>query len=157
MMRILIVSDTHGNKWSFLDAVKNEPTAEYLYFLGDGSREFDEIKNTYGTRLACIGVCGNCDFASSLPKRDIRTINGQKIYATHGYVENVKYGLNTLKYSAMSEKCQLVLFGHTHQPLTLYEEGVHYFNPGSLHNGFYGVADITDNGIICINKKLPNY
>ena len=74
--------------------------------------------------------------------------------ATHGYVQNVKFGLEDLILEAVSEKCDIVLFGHTHKPESIYKDGIYYFNPGSLRDGCYGVIDITENGIICINKKL---
>ncbi len=156
-MRILVVSDSHGSRFDFFDAVEREPTAEYIYFLGDGYREYEEIACTYGDKKACIGVGGNCDFGCTLPARDIRTIEGQRIYATHGYVERVKYGIYDLEYTARQEKCSIVLFGHTHEKLNTYRDGVYFFNPGSLRDGFYGVVDITEKGIMCIHKNLNTY
>lgn len=156
-MRILVVSDSHGNKWNMFDAVEQEPSAQYIYFLGDGYREFEELTYIYGDKIACIGVNGNCDFGCDLPGRDIRTIEGCKIYATHGYAEGVKHGLYDLEYEARRENCTLVLFGHTHEKLNTYRDGIYIFNPGSLRDGFYGVVDITEKGVICINKNLVSY
>lgn len=156
-MRIVVTSDSHGKRWNLFDILEKEPTAEIFYFLGDGQREYDELVNTNKNRLAFIGVNGNCDFNSSLPAKDIRTINGKKIYATHGYMEKVKFGLWGLEETAVNEKCDIVLFGHTHQPFNSYKDGVYYFNPGSVREGFYGVVDITEKGVICINKNLLTY
>lgn len=42
-----------------------------------------------------------------------------------------------------------MLFGHTHQPLTEYDDGLYMLNPGSLHGGgTYGVLDITAAGVV---------
>ena len=153
-MRILVLSDSHRHNFNLFTAITEEPTAEVVYFLGDGANEFEEAKLIYGREQAFIGVRGNCDFLSSLPDRDIRTICGKKIMATHGYVQNVKFGLTDLQLEAVSEKCDIVLYGHTHIPLSTYKDGIYYFNPGSLKDGCYGVIDVTNNGVICINKKL---
>lgn len=153
-MRILVLSDSHRHNFNLFTAITEEPTAEVVYFLGDGANEFEEAQLIYGKEQAFIGVRGNCDLSSSLPERDIRTICGKRILATHGYLQNVKFGLTDLQLEAVSEKCDIVLYGHTHIPYSTYKDGIYYFNPGSLREGCYGVVDITDNGIICINKKL---
>ena len=153
-MRILVLSDSHRHNFNLFTAIEEEPTAEVVYFLGDGANEFEEARLIYGAEKAFIGVRGNCDYACSLPDRDIRTICDKKIMATHGYVQQVKFGLMDLQLEAVSEKCDIVLFGHTHMPESIYKDGIYYFNPGSLKEGCYGVIDITENGIICINKKL---
>lgn len=136
------------------EAVEREPSAEAVFFLGDGFREYDELVKKYSHKIAFIGVKGNCDLYCDLPEKDIRTLDGTKIYATHGYMEKVKFGLFGLEEQAQKENCNLILFGHTHQPFKSYRDGVHYFNPGSIREGFYGVVDITKNGIICFNKNI---
>lgn len=153
-MRILVVSDSHRQRYNLFSAIEAEPTAEVVFFLGDGASEFEEARLAYSPEKAFIGVRGNCDFGSDLPERDIRTVGGIKIFATHGYVESVKFGLGGLIAKACENDCKLALFGHTHKPEVRYIDGIHYFNPGSIRDGSYGVVDITDNGIICINKKL---
>ena len=153
-MRILVLSDSHRHNFNLFTAITEEPTAEVVYFLGDGANEFEEAQLIYGKEQAFIGVRGNCDLSSFLPERDIRTNGGKRILATHGYLQNVKFGLTDLQLEAVSEKCDIVLFGHTHKPESIYKDGIYYFNPGSLRDGCYGVIDITPNGVICINKKL---
>ena len=40
-------------------------------------------------------------------------------------------------------------YGHTHRPLTDYEDGLHILNPGSLRaGGTYGVVDLSDAGVV---------
>ncbi len=153
-MRILVLSDSHRHNINLFSAIVEEPTAEVVYFLGDGANEFEEAQLVYGREQAFIGVRGNCDLSSFLPDRDIRVICNKKILATHGYIQNVKFGLTDLQLEAVSEKCDIVLYGHTHIPYSSYKDGIYFFNPGSLRDGCYGIVDITHNGIICINKKL---
>lgn len=153
-MRILVLSDSHRHNFNLFSAITAEPTAEVVYFLGDGANEFEEASYVYCKEQAFIGVRGNCDLSSFLPEKDVRVICDKKIMATHGYLQNVKFGLTDLQLEAVSEKCDIVLFGHTHKPESIYKDGIYYFNPGSLRDGCYGVVDITPNGIICINKKL---
>ena len=156
-MRLVVVSDSHGSWGNLFEAINRESSADAVYFLGDGYKEFDELACAYSNKFFFIGVRGNCDFSCDLPEKDIRTLENAKIYATHGYLERVKYGLFDLEERANEENCNLVLFGHTHQPLKQYKDGIHYFNPGSVREGFYGVVDITKNGIMCINKNLITY
>lgn len=156
-MRIVVVSDSHGDRYGMFEALEKEPTAEYVYFLGDGYREFEDLECAYEGRLGFVKVRGNCDLGCNFAARDIRTVNNCKIYATHGYMERVKYGIYELEHEARRENCNLVLFGHTHEKLNTYRDGILFFNPGSLRDGFYGVVDITDKGIICINKNLNSY
>lgn len=153
-MRILVLSDSHRHNFNLFSAITEEPTAEVVYFLGDGANEFEEASLIYGKEQAFIGVRGNCDSFTSLPDKDVRTISGKRIFATHGYLQNVKFGLADLQLEAVNEKCDIVLYGHTHIPLSTYKDGIYYFNPGSLKEGCYGVVDITEKGVICINKKL---
>lgn len=153
-MRILVLSDSHRNNMNLFSAITEEPTAEVVYFLGDGANEFEEASLIYGKEQAFIGVRGNCDLHTSLPETDTRTLCDKKIFATHGYLQNVKLGLTDLQLEAVKEKYDIVLFGHTHKPKSVYKDGIYYFNPGSLNEGCYGVIDITPNGVICINKKL---
>ena len=157
-MRILVVSDSHGSTHNLLEALRSEPTAEIVYFLGDGENDLKAVKPLYPERFI-IAVKGNCDMYSSLPEKDVRTVENTRIYACHGYNEKVKYGNITIRYCARENECNLVLFGHTHLPEYIYDSelNMHLFNPGSVREGSYGVVDITHNGIMCINKKLPAY
>ena len=138
-----------------LDAIEREPSAEIVYFLGDGCHDYEDAIEIYGNKKAFICVRGNCDMYCDYPANDIRSIEGAKIYATHGYVERVKYGTYDLEYAAREAGCNIALFGHTHEALSKYSNGIHLFNPGSIKHGQYGVIDITDSGIICFNKYIP--
>lgn len=153
-MRILVLSDAHHANFNTLEAIKNEPSAEIVYYLGDGAGDVDSIANEFRDKKAFIILKGNCDFSANFPEVDIRTVENNKIYACHGHNENVKYTYNYLKMNALSEKCNIVLFGHTHFQYYDYFEEIHYFNPGSIKDGFYGVIDIEKSGVLFTKKHL---
>ena len=152
-MRILVLSDSHKRISYILDAIEAEPTAKTVYFLGDGIYDIEEAASIFPDRTY-ITVTGNCDFSSGYPQRDIREIGGKRILATHGYAEHVKDGIYELQIDAVDEHCSIALFGHTHEPMTKYCDGLYIMNPGSIRDGSYGVIDIINSQVICITKRL---
>lgn len=152
-MRIIVLSDSHKHIANLVEAISNEPTAEIVYFLGDGTYEMDEVREIFKEKMFII-VRGNCDFIDTVPLCDIRSVDTCKIYASHGAVENVKLSFVGIKNEAIKNSCNIALFGHTHQKYYNYEDGLHLFNPGSIKEGSYGVIDIMENGIMCFHKNL---
>lgn len=154
-MRLLVVSDSHKYTNNLLRAVDEQPTAQYVIFLGDGERDIDEAKKLYPQKHF-ISVRGNCDFGSLLSDREIVIIGGKRIYCTHGHVEGVKHGVGGLISSARQEKADIVLYGHTHLAVTDYVDGMYIMNPGSVGYGrCYGFVDITEKGdVICILREM---
>ena len=57
--------------------------------------------------------------------------------------------MSAIKQEARNRQAQVVLFGHTHLPVTAYDDGLYLLNPGSLQlaNGTYGILEITEAGI----------
>jgi putative phosphoesterase len=137
-------------------AIENEPTAEIVYFLGDGLNETEEAVSVFKDKKFFILVRGNCDFGGNIPYCDIRSIENCKIYASHGAEENVNLSYVGIKRAAIENNCNIALFGHTHEKYYSYEDGLHLFNPGSIKDGNYGIIDILDNGIMCFHKNLLN-
>lgn len=150
-MKILVVSDSHGDFNTFNKLVQSQRKAEVVIFLGDGADEFEDIKYLYPEKMF-IGVKGNNDWGSSLPVFDERVIEGKKIFMTHGHTYGVKYGLSELQREAERRGADIALFGHTHQECIKYENGMYIMNPGSLrrYDSTYGVIDI-QNGDILVN------
>lgn len=152
-MRILVMSDSHGRAGNVCEAIEKHPEADAVVFLGDGERDFETAEFLLdGKRV--VKVAGNCDFYSDLPFCQIVTLGGKRIYCTHGHVESVKFGIGNLISRARAEKADIVLYGHTHEGVSAFEDGLHIFNPGSLRDGKYGVVDIVSGGVMGINMKL---
>ncbi len=154
-MRILVVSDTHGDFHSFKTAVEAQKSADVIIHCGDSKDELDEIKMLYPNK-AVIAVKGNCDFGSTLPLIEERVIENKKLYITHGHIHNVKMTLYNLCCAAREAKADIVIFGHTHNALCEYDDGLYILNPGSLHGygASYAYIDIEENGIVANIVKL---
>ena len=152
-MRILVLSDSHGDFFSMKKAIEDQPTAEAVVFLGDGHIDFERAKPLLeGKRI--YEVCGNNDFHCKYPKNQIINEGGLKIYITHGHYEYVKSSLARLISISKRNNCQLVLYGHTHLQQEDTVDGIKFFCPGALRADEYGVIDIVDNGFMCIGIKL---
>lgn len=151
-MRILVVSDTHGDMHSLKRAIAAQPTAEVIIHCGDGARQYQELKDTIRDKMV-VGVRGNCDWGSTLPGTETLRINGKTIFVTHGHLYNAKFTFTQLVYAAQEQKADILLFGHTHQAMTDYVDGLYMMNPGSCcgYGASYGFIDITDKGDIVTN------
>lgn len=148
-MRILVVSDTHGDFQTFNRVVLSQPKAEVIFHLGDGEEQAESIKLAYPDKMM-VNVRGNCDWGSSLPVTQTITLEGKTMFATHGHLYNVKFDYEEIIFEAKSQKADILLFGHTHTAMTDYDDGLYIMNPGSLHGsgGTYGIIDITPAGIV---------
>lgn len=152
-MRILVFSDSHGNSHRIREAILSNPTADTVIHLGDGERDLDELQPILGgKRLVC--VCGNCDYGSMLRDNETLNIGSVRILCTHGHREGVKYGTDSLIDKAKRLGARIVLYGHTHEPVTDYDDGLYVMNPGSIREGCYGAIDITAAGIVCLNLNV---
>ncbi len=152
-MRILVLSDSHGQALSMKKAIEAQPTAEVIVFLGDGHRDLEYCKSLFPEKTY-YAVKGNNDFHCDYPLRQIIELYGKRIYIAHGHYEYVKSSAARILTKARENECSIALHGHTHLQKTDYYDGTYIFCPGALYNDEYGVIDITDNGIICIGMKL---
>lgn len=148
-MRILVVSDTHRDAAALRQAILSQPQAEAVIHLGDGADEAESARLDFPEKAFYL-VRGNCDWGSALPAEGIAQLGGKRIFYTHGYTYNVKYGLYSVYSAASGQKADILLFGHTHEAITDYDGGLYVMNPGSLHgsSGTYGTVDITPAGIV---------
>ena len=152
-MRILVLSDSHGDFFSMKKAIEAQPTAEVVVFLGDGHMDFERAKPLLeGKRI--YEIQGNNDFHCKYPKSQIINEGGLKIYITHGHYEYVKSSLARLNSICRRNSCQLALYGHNHRQQEDNADGIKFFCPGALLQDEYGVIDIVDNGFICIGIKM---
>ena len=147
-MKIIVVSDTHGSYRSFKQVMELHRNADIVVHCGDSRGELDRIPEEYPS-VRFVAVKGNCDFYADLPGAAEFTAEGVRFFATHGHMYNVKYGLYNLDCAAREKKADVVLFGHTHIPTDVYEDGVRLFNPGSLGYGkTYGVIEVKDGQVL---------
>jgi putative phosphoesterase len=147
-MRIAVVSDSHGDYSTLKLVAKAQISAEVIVHCGDGASDIIKLKSIYKDKCI-IAVKGNCDLASSLPDEELININSSKIFITHGNKYSVKMGYSSIIYHALEVNANILLFGHTHNAFTSYENGLYIMNPGTLRgvHGTYGIIDITNAGI----------
>ena len=154
-MRILVASDTHHDFHALKRAVECQPSAEIVIHLGDGADDAEDVKYPFPQKMF-LQVRGNCDWGSVLPYQGEYILNKKTIFYTHGHIYQVKYGLETFIAAARDRHADIALFGHTHDPMTDYRDGLYLMNPGSLSgsDGTYGILDITPAGIVTNILKL---
>lgn len=152
-MRILVLSDSHGDYFTMQKIIKAQPDAQAVIFLGDGHTDFERCKPLLnGKRI--YAVKGNNDFHCDYPKFQVINEVGINIYITHGHYEYVKNSLSRLITMAKDNNCTLALYGHRHQQKEDNCDGVKLFSPGAIRDDEYGVIDIIDGEYICIGIKI---
>lgn len=154
MVRIGVLSDSHGNIANLQDAVikLNHLGVDAVFHLGDYVRDAQKIK--VWCHKPVYSIKGNCDINSPNGLNFARIKFEKKVvFATHGHLYNVKQDIDSLYYEAEQKNADIVLFGHTHRKLLLRKNNILMMNPGSLIGGryseapSYGCIEIKDNNI----------
>ncbi|MBP3347767.1 MAG: metallophosphoesterase [Clostridia bacterium] len=150
-MKIVVISDTHGDMswWEGLKPVIM--SADCLFHLGDGAREAEKIQELTGKPVYCVK--GNCDIACGASSEEEVTLGGKRIFACHGNRYRVETDLYAISAAARSREADICLYGHTHVADITNYYGVWFVNPGSLSRprGFdrrktYAVLETDING-----------
>jgi uncharacterized protein len=129
-MRILVVSDTHGNVKSVLRYIEKAEAFDMMVHLGDYTDDGRTISAMTG--IKAVIVKGNGDYGDEkYLDEEILELGSKKVLITHGHGYGVKRDLGSLFYRAKELDVDAVLFGHTHIALSIEHEGVALFNPGS--------------------------
>lgn len=158
-MKLLIVSDTHGDLRALRRVVDKEQDAAAVIFLGDGLRDAETLQDERPA-LRLYTVSGNCDRCLDLSVRagDLAPFGGVLFFYTHGHLYGVKTGLTELAEAAAVRGAQVALFGHTHRQTLERRNGVILFNPGALSSvqgeGHYGIAMVQDGKVTLEHRKL---
>ncbi len=150
MTRLILISDSHGRQSDFEAICKLHPEADRFIFLGDGAGEFERIKADH-PEWPLVGVKGNCDLGSNLPRELELVIDGKRLFITHGNAYAVKSGPWMLADEAKERGCAAAFYGHTHTPDSTVEDGILLVNPGAVSDWFaprYAIVDITDSGVM---------
>lgn len=146
-MKILVVSDTHGNTGALLNVVA-EVSPNLILHLGDFERDCGEVRKTY-PELQLRAVRGNCDVRSMEPDTDEFVVENLRIFMTHGHCYGVKTSLDALLNAGLLRQAHVVLFGHTHKAVAGTFEGMLVLNPGSLGSGTKTYAILTvEHGVL---------
>lgn len=153
-MKLLVLSDSHGDSATILRAIRKE-RPDMIVHLGDGAREIPSLLASFPeSNLPLCSVRGNCDFGADCPDEELLELCGKRIFLTHGHLYGVKSGLGRLLQKGMEVKADLVLFGHTHVAAITQSGSVRLMNPGSVYGNrgkdkSYGIVDLDGDGIRC--------
>ena len=148
-MRILVVSDSHGDVHMLRKVIAHQRKAEIVIHLGDGENDLLEIKPHFPEKMF-LQVRGNCDFGSRQPVGETFLVSGVRIFYTHGHIYSVKQRDDEILAAAHARKADILLYGHTHRAEERYQDGMYIVNPGSVrgYGGSFAVIEITDRGIL---------
>ena len=152
MTKIGVMSDSHGVLFNVVAASEALKECAYIVHLGDHERDADEIETGNGVHV--IALAGNCDWFSQAPAESVLEFERVRILAVHGHREGVKNGLLHLSLKAEQIGAALALYGHTHIPSILTENGITFVNPGALREGQYAVVTIDGDRVSAELRQL---
>lgn len=156
MMKLLIVSDSHG-KWQDLQRLTEQEKPDVVLHLGD------HIADAQKLSLACPhveveAVPGNCDgWFTNYETDRILSYDGMRFFLTHGHGYQVKSGSGGVIMAGKAAQADVILFGHTHRAvLEQLSDGRWLVNPGTAGGVYepasYAVAWV-DQGTIRLELK----
>jgi putative phosphoesterase len=148
---IFVLSDTHVPErmaelpQKFLNQVKSD---DIIFHAGDFARL--EVLEELASVATVHAVWGNMDEAKIrklLPQKKTVEVQGKKIGLCHG--SRSPRGLGERVYAQFGQKCDVLIFGHSHAPHNGKIKDTLLFNPGSLSGNLvppfvatYGVLTI---------------
>ena len=148
-MRILVISDSHGNVPLALQVCDMAETFDALFHLGDGGDDAELLVHSLDVKV--MHVAGNCDVGSASPRELLLECEGKKLLLMHGDACGVKSGLGLLEKRAREAGADAVLFGHTHRATVITLSGILAVNPGTLmrtaQKKSFAILEITPAGI----------
>jgi len=152
-MRYIILSDSHG-RVSLMEEVLEKESAEAVIHLGDCTVDVDRLRLIFPHKTIC-GVKGNNDYFSDFPQSLILPFGSSRIFACHGHTHNVRRDESYLIASAKVNGCDIVLYGHTHNPVCKNTDGITVIKPGSGgYGGSYAVLENKNGEISAEIKSL---
>lgn len=131
-MKILVLSDTHGEIEKAKEVIENNKGVDLVIHLGDYFRDAQKLSGMFpGIHMEY--VYGNSDFEiGDVPSEKTLDYYGKKIFITHGHRYSVKWDYNRLCKKAEELQTDLLLFGHTHIAHMQDMAGYILLNPGSI-------------------------
>lgn len=155
-MKLLVLSDSHGNLANMVRAVERE-SPRMLLHLGDGWQEAQRLHQLF-PELPFHQVPGNCDYRPGEPSEQLLFVEDRRILLCHGHTYGVKQSLLTAGYAAEEQNLDLFLFGHTHRPLVDRRGKTLFLNPGSIgdfFHPFYGIVTMENGRLDGRTVPLP--
>lgn len=164
-MKIGIIADTHIKKDidKFINSIDIYfKEVDLLIHAGDyiNNQVLKALKNYKNF----VGVWGNVDDDNTkelINEKEIILIEGYKIGIFHGHGSN-RTTLDRAYDKFIDDQVDIIIFGHSHQPLAKTKNGVLMLNPGSITNKrrerwfSFIILEINEEGID-VKFKFLNY
>lgn len=143
MMKILVISDSHGNIVMVQNIIDRATPFDRLVHCGDGIADLLRVRLPRGASIT--RVAGNVDRARGIdiPAVEVVESQGLRILVTHGDAFHVKNDYGMIAGAAADHGFDGVLFGHTHIKY-LRKQRPFLFNPGPALGGSYGIIEFTE-------------
>jgi len=160
-MKIGVVSDTHSLALP-RQLTEDLKKVDLIIHAGD----FCSLKDVEAFRKikelkAVFGNMDDGEVRKKFPESQIIVCEGVRIGLTHGHGAP-KQVMDAAKDTFKDEEVDIVIFGHSHQPLNKKEGDVLFFNPGSPNDNVnapyfsYGVIEIDKGKIKADIIKIKN-
>jgi putative phosphoesterase len=131
-MKILVISDTHGDITKAEEVIRKNNNIDLIIHLGDYFRDAQKLAADF-PGIPMEYVYGNSDFmVGDVPAEKLLEYNGRRIFITHGHRYSVKWDYDKLYRKAEEMNADLLLFGHTHVADMVEQNGRYLVNPGSI-------------------------
>lgn len=151
-MKILVISDTHGDINKAEEAIKLNKDIDLIIHLGDYFRDALKLSTMFPD-IPFEYIYGNSDFMiENVPAEKLLDVCGKKIFITHGHRYSVKWDYEKLFKKAQEIHADMVLFGHTHCPDIVTRGQSIILNPGSASDPredsdeSYAIIEIEEDG-----------
>jgi len=132
MMRILVISDTHGDIDKARDVIRKNNNVSLIIHLGDYFRDAQKINDEFPD-IPIEYIYGNSDFMiDDTPAEKLLECEGKRIFMTHGHRYSVKWDYERLFNKAHEVGADILLFGHTHVAEIVKNGSCVILNPGSI-------------------------
>jgi putative phosphoesterase len=149
-MKIGVVADTHSKPLP-KQMLADFKSVDLIIHAGDfcdiadyqALAKIKEVEGVYGNM-------DNSEIRKIFPRRQILKFGSFSVGLFHGEGPP-KTILEKVKEEFQKDKVDIVIFGHSHQPLNEKDGEVLYFNPGSPNDTIF--APYCSYGIIDINEK----
>lgn len=130
-MKILIVSDSHGD-WHTLQRLVEREKPDRVLHLGDLLGDAQKL-SLVCPEISVEAVWGNCDgWVARGETERVLTYEGVRFFMTHGHGYQVKSTQAFVLRAGRQAGADVILFGHTHQAvLEQQDDGVWLVNPGT--------------------------
>jgi putative phosphoesterase len=158
-VKVLVVSDTHGNTKGLrrlVEEVSAREDIDLFIHLGDDYDDAEVFGESDKAYVRVPGVFSEYYFGESVPNRRVVDLDGWRCLLSHTVTSHANDLPDDLKPEVLvaGKQVDAVLYGHTHIPELAGKNGVLFVNPGHLktedkkgHSASYAILDVSGNEI----------